>query len=455
MLDERHLVALLLRIAVAASLASVLMRFRRIQDLILRDDRTVLQRLQLALVFSLIFGAGAEARILSHNQYQAIDLAFEASIIAGMLGGYVSGLVTGILVSLPAMFAFPNEFMSMPLYSAGGVLGGLMRDLAPEKEDVWSFSPFVDLNLYRLIKHLIQFNRNRIQRPLLARAAFNVICNGVVVSSELLRIAVANTFGEHGASSIVRDWPGWQPVSFIPVAATTLFTVYLPIRIWSSFLTEKQLEAQRIRLTEARLAALTNQINPHFLFNTLNSVSTLIRINPDKARSVVYKLSNILRKLLRQTDAFTPLRDEIAFIDDYLAIEIVRFGDKLRFSKEIEEAALGRLVPSMLLQPIVENSIKHGLSSKVEGGSIHLRAWIEGSRLHIEIADDGVGISETRLLTLFELGIGVSNVNERLKVLFGTNYRMLVDSEPGQGTQTTIVIPEVEAQVAALASQAS
>jgi two-component system LytT family sensor kinase len=215
------------------------------------------------------------------------------------------------------------------------------------------------------------------------------------------------------------------------------------------------LEAQRARLIEARLAALTNQINPHFLFNTLNSVSTLIRIDPDRARSMVYKLSNILRRLLRKTENFSPLREELSFIDDYLAIEMVRFGDKLRFYKEIDEKTLDCLIPSMILQPIIENSIKHGLASKVEGGMVRLKTWLEESRLFISIEDDGVGIPEAKLDTLLQQGIGVSNVNERLRVLFGPSYRLLIDSKPGQGTHTVIEIPEPDDQVGAVALSVS
>jgi two-component system LytT family sensor kinase len=192
------------------------------------------------------------------------------------------------------------------------------------------------------------------------------------------------------------------------------------------------------------LAALTSQINPHFLFNTLNSVSSLIRTNPDQARSVVYRLSSILRRLLRKTDNLTTLRDELSFIDNYMNIEMVRFGEKLQFVKEIDPQTLDRIVPSMLLQPIIENSIRHGLSSKVEGGTIRVRSWLADGKLQLVVEDDGVGIPEARLATLFEQGIGVSNVNERLKVLFGQDYRMWIDSKPGEGTRTGIEIPEVQ-----------
>jgi len=121
---------------------------------------------------------------------------------------------------------------------------------------------------------------------------------------------------------------------------------------------------------------------------------------------------------------------------------MVRFGDKLRFVKEIDPATRSLLVPSMLLQPLVENSIKHGLANKVDGGTIRVRSYLSEGRLHIVVEDDGLGIPEAKLATLFERGIGVNNVNERLKVLFGTGYRMWIDSRVGEGTSTGIEIPE-------------
>ena len=454
MVDKSQLAALLIKVAVSASIASILMRFARIQKILLRDERSVSYRLQLAFLFSLLFGASAAVRLLSRNHYPAIDLALEGAQIAGMLGGYVSGLVTGLCVSVPDMIV--GKFMSMPLYAAAGILGALMHDLAPEKEDIWYFSPFVDLNLYRIFRQILRWNRNAIQRRVVERAAFNLACNAIVVLTEMLRWGVYFLFPQHGTFFIfdgMSPMPGLDSWIFVSCAVTTLFAVSLPLRIWSSFRAEKQLEMQRARLTEARLSALTNQINPHFLFNTLNSVSTLIRLDPDRARSMVYRLSNILRRLLRKTDNFSPLREEISFIDDYLAIEMVRFGEKLRLYKEIDENTLDRLVPSMILQPIIENSIKHGLANKVDGGMVRLRTWLEGTQLHILVEDDGVGIPETKLGTLFDLGIGVSNVNERLRVLFGTGYRIVIDSKPGEGTRTLIEIPELETDVAEVGTE--
>jgi two-component system LytT family sensor kinase len=441
MLNQQQLAALLLKVAVAASIASILMRFGPIQRILTRDERTVSDRLQLAFIFSVLFGASAAVRILSHRLYQPIDLAMEGAIISGMLGGYVSGLITGLCVSVPDMVA--GKYMSMPLYAAAGIIGGLMHDVAPRREDIWSFSPFVDLNLYRFFRQVLRLNRNAIQRRVIELAAFNIACNALVLAAELLRWSIYTQFHVHNTFFLFEGSPLSSKL-FAWSAATTLFAVSIPIRIWASYRAERQLELQHARLTEARLAALTNQINPHFLFNTLNSIATLIRINPESARNMIYRLSKILRRLLRKAENYSPLREEISFIDDYLAIEMVRFGDKLRFHKEIDANTVDRLVPSMILQPIIENSIRHGLASKLDGGAVRLRAWLDGSRLFISIEDDGVGIPESKLATLFESGVGVSNVNERLRVLFGAGYRLHIDSKPGQGTKTLIEIPEVD-----------
>jgi len=165
---------------------------------------------------------------------------------------------------------------------------------------------------------------------------------------------------------------------------------------------------------------------------------------------MVLKLSRILRRLLRKHENYSSLRDELDFIEDYLSIEVARFGEKLRFEKEVEAESLDMLVPSMLLQPLIENCIKHGLSSKIEGGTIWLKTQRKDGRLHLVVEDDGVGIPEAELAKLLEKGIGVSNVNERLKVLFGADYRMWIDSHRGKGTRIEIEVPELQTEWAAV-----
>jgi two-component system LytT family sensor kinase len=397
--------------------------------MLMREERTLGQRVQMALVCALIFGMGVATRVMTHDAYLAVDLGLEGSIAIGMLGGYVTGLLSGVLISIPAMLN--GELMSMTLLAAGGVLGGLLRDVAPEKEFIWKFTMFPDLALVRLLR------KGDLRLP-----AFSIICVLMIALAELLRSSLAAVFPKKGVFAIQEHWEDHSVWLTVAIYLTTLFATALPIKIWNSSRNEKKLEQQQLHLNQARLEALSRQINPHFLFNTLNSVASLIRLDPEQARQVVYKLSKILRRLLRQQENLTTLADELSFIDDYLAIEMVRFGDKLRFVKEIEPETLDLLVPSMLLQPIVENSIRHGLSSKVEGGTIRVRSRLEDGRLHIMVEDDGVGIPEEKLANLFERGIGVSNVNERLQVLYGDEYKMWVDSRLGEGTTTGIDLPE-------------
>jgi len=220
--------------------------------------------------------------------------------------------------------------------------------------------------------------------------------------------------------------------------------IAVPIKIWNNTRVEMNLEQHQQLLLKARMDALSSQINPHFLFNTLNTVSSLIRFDPDLARGVVLKLSNILRRLLRKHETYVPLREELEFIDDYLDIEVARFGrDNLEIIKHVDEQTLDIFVPSMLLQPIVENCLKHGLAPKLAGGQISIRTSTQASRLVIEVEDNGAGITEDRLPRVYDEGIGLSNVHERLRVLYGGDFRMDISSREGKGTIIHIEVPEL------------
>jgi two-component system LytT family sensor kinase len=151
-----------------------------------------------------------------------------------------------------------------------------------------------------------------------------------------------------------------------------------------------------------------------------------------------------LRRLLRKHETFVPLQEELDFIDDYLDIEVARFGrDNLVIHKQIDENTLDSFVPSMLLQPIVENALKHGLAAKLGGGELTIRTESQDGRLIIAIEDNGVGIPKERMAQVFEDGIGISNVHERLRVLYGADFRMDISSREGEGTRTRIEIPEL------------
>lgn len=428
---EQHLAVLLMKLVVAGSLAAILGRSGAFLRALIREERTVPQRFQLALLFAVIFGAGVLLRVLTGNSYQSLDLGLEGALLAGVLGGYLTGLVAGVLISVPSMMN--HELLSMLLLAGVGVLGGLVRDIAPATSDIWSFTPYFDRSVYRL------FRRRSDTRV----TVFHLFLFLAILFAEFLRWILDRILEDRLLNTLYSNWqdPDWLVTATI--YATTVFTFTIPLKIWNSIRQERQLEAQQRLLNESRLRALTNQINPHFLFNTLNTVSSLIRTNPDEARTVIRKLSNILRGLMRKQENLSPLREELALINDYLSIEVVRFGAKLKFVNQLAPDTLDRLVPSMLLQPIIENSIKHGLAPKVGGGVITLRSSFDGNRLHLDVEDNGVGVPDEKLERMFDSGIGVSNVKERLEVLFGQDFRMDVDSRPGEGTRTHIEFPDL------------
>ena len=432
---EQHLITLLVKIGVVAAIASFGVRSNAVKRMLEREERTLGQRVRLSLWFVALFAPGVAIRAIT-GKYDALDLGLEGSLLAGITGGYVCGWFAGMMIAIPSMIA--GELVSLPFYAAVGFGGGLLRDSASDLEDIWRFSPFPEVNFYRI------FQPGRELRSALLHAYFTA---GVFVT-EFLRQALATLFRYPPKLFTVMHWGDSWPIlagSYV----STYFCITLPLKVWNNTRNERKLEQQQRLLMQARLESLSSQINPHFLFNTLNSVSTLIRINPEQARTMVLRLSRIMRRRLRNQEHFAPLRDELDFIEDYLSIELIRFGDKLRVEKHIDPSTSDMLVPSMLLQPLIENSIKHGISGKVEGGTIAIRARRNGERLVIEVEDDGLGIAEAELSNILNKGIGVSNVKERLKVLYNQDYRMLIDSQPGRGTRIEIEVPETQGRLAA------
>jgi two-component system LytT family sensor kinase len=429
---EQYLITLLVKIGVVAAIASFGVRSNRIKRMLQREDRTLAQRFRLALWFIALFLPGVFIRVITKSNYRALDLGLEGSLLAGITGGYFCGWVAGMAIAIPAMPG--GETLSLPFFALAGIGGGLLRDSATDREDIWRFSPFPDVNFYRI------FQPGREFRSALLHAYFTA----GVLFTEVLRQILSKIFPDRLFSLV--HWGDWLAQGMALLA--TYFCITLPLKVWNNTRTEAKLVDNQRLLMQARLEALSSQINPHFLFNTLNSISTLIRTNPEQARTMLGRLSRILRRRLRNQDHFSPLRDELEFIEDYLSIELVRFGDKLKVIKDIDPSVLDVLVPSMLLQPLVENSIRHGIAVKVEGGTVTLGARRNGDRLLILVEDDGVGIPEAELSGILNKGIGVSNVKERLKVLYNQDYRMLIDSQPGRGTRIEIEVPETQSRVA-------
>ena len=428
-MDQRLvLVTLLIKLGVSAAVSSVLARSRRFRVLLFREGRPLSENLEMVVFIGVPYALGVIVRHSVKN-FIAADLAFESSILMGVITGRVGGMAGGLLVSLPQLAL--HDWTNLPLNVLAGLSAGWMRHLATDREAIWSFSPLFDLSIYRWVRRTIAKSFIDWQ------TSFFVLILGL----EFLLQQGKRMFPAHTFALTSENW-----AVIASIYLGTVMCVAIALKVLNNTRIEMKLEEQQRLLLQARMDALQSQINPHFLFNTLNSVSSLVRFDPDTARVMIVKLSNILRRLLGRSDNFVHLREEFAFIDDYLDIEVVRFGrDKLKVVKEQEPESLEAMVPSMILQPLVENSIKHGLSPKVDGGSIYLRSRIVDSRLVIEVEDDGVGMTTTGGDGT-GTGIGLANVQERLKVLYGDSASMEMDSREGSGTTVRMVLPMPSAE---------
>ena len=197
-------------------------------------------------------------------------------------------------------------------------------------------------------------------------------------------------------------------------------------------------------LARAELAALRSQLHPHFLFNSFNALATLVRQKKnDEAVEIIAQLSALLRLAIDRTGLQQiPLQQEIDFIRRYLEIERVRFGDKLRVDLALDPASLDVLVPNIVLQPLVENAIKHGISLRTSPGTVRLMTTRQGDRLHVEIADDGPDSpSDATRVVPKKPGIGLANTRAQLDKLYGTDYRLEIVKQPAGGTVVMLELP--------------
>src|SRR5688572_13681103 len=422
--DQFLVTTLMVKLAVMAVLATMLARFRQFRHILIFERRGWTDRLVFALAIGLPLMAGVTARLLLN--YNAADLTLEGAFLAGLIAGPYAGATVGVLVGVPAFIA--GEFIAIIIAVGAGFAGGGLREACP-KEAIWQFTPFVFIDLPKHVWHMLRRLEPNWQLALLAPP----------IALELLRQALGTRFGVHRLFYL----DSMEPWMTALVVLVTVLAVATPIRIWNSARIEHRLQEQEKLLLAAKIEALKSQINPHFLFNTLASISSLIRSQPDTARTLIIKLSGLLRRLIRSHQHFVTLREELESIDEYLDIEVVRFGPKLQVRKEISPDTMDVIVPSMILQPLVENSIKHGLARKVGPGSIVIRSWRDHGRAIIEVEDDGMGFLLERLDEPMASGIGLANVRERLRVIYGATYQLTLDSQPGSGTRARIEVPEL------------
>lgn len=212
-----------------------------------------------------------------------------------------------------------------------------------------------------------------------------------------------------------------------------------------------ELDRQRQLTAEAELNALRAQINAHFLCNALNTIVSYSRDDPEMTRRMLVKLAGMFRRSTRSTGQLVPFHEEFHQVRDYLDLEQARFPERLRVRYDVDPQVLTVSIPALSLQPLVENAVQHGIAPKRTPGTVSISARLDflAMRVEIDVRDDGVGMPPERLREVLRpgyrsprgSGVGLANVDERLKRLFGDRYRLRVESRPGRGTRVELRVP--------------
>ncbi len=293
--------------------------------------------------------------------------------------------------------------------------------------------------------------------PILFRIARDILYgNGSVLVKVVKHISIGMLIGlaQRTLSSILlsvsyylrgEEWfspfQGHSLSSIFASIFSGLLVYFVLVGIFIALEYYKQYQAKLNELNNAQLNALKMQLHPHFLFNTLHTISSLIDENTKHAQTMVSKLGFLLRSILEQNQKHTiTVKEEIEYIRSYLDIEEVRFQDRLKVVYDIDEDSIDALVPNLILQPIVENAIKHGFSKKTDECTIQVCAKVAGEKLMLVVEDDGKGVKDKSVLENGN-GIGIKNVRDRLIKLYGDNQTFELIPGDEKGVTAKIIIP--------------
>jgi two-component system, LytTR family, sensor kinase len=244
-----------------------------------------------------------------------------------------------------------------------------------------------------------------------------------------------------------------------PDASTALVRATNEVARWvSGQLEPAELDRSRTRLMEAEVRALRAQISPHFIYNSLTAIASFVRTDPERARELLLEFADFTRYSFRRHGDFTTLAEELRSVERYLLLERARFGDRLGVTLQVAPEVLPVAVPFLCLQPLVENAVRHGIEGKAGPGRISIVAEDNGAEAHISIEDDGAGMDPDKLRRLFggEMsdgaggpGIGLTNVDERLRQVYGDEYGLVVETALGAGTKVNLRVPKYRLGVSA------
>jgi two-component system LytT family sensor kinase len=235
-----------------------------------------------------------------------------------------------------------------------------------------------------------------------------------------------------------------------PVAALVTYHLQTPgpaaLRIASDLAellaTQLRLQAadqQRVALARSELRALRAQISPHFIYNTLTTIASFIRTDPERARELVQEFADFTRRAFRSQGEFTTLAEELIYVRQYLQLEQARLGERLQLRLHVDPEVLNTTVPTLMVQPLVENAIKHGIEAAQGGGTVEIRAEDQDDECLIVVKDNGAGFEVDRVV---ERGGALANIDGRLRQVFGPGYRLEIQSRPGHGTTVQVRVPK-------------
>lgn len=364
-------------------------------------------------------------------------------LVAGWLGGWRAGLAVG--------------FFTLPVIGWLDYVGWL------EPQDAFELPFYVDFYVLKHMDGIVAVWMGLVAGLMGMIWGERRFRPGLVVGVALVMITVvflATTYTSDYPPAFIERWLPNLVVMGLGTAVFSLIVRYVQdeesrrraeVAQLELAQTNLALAQTRLALAQAELRALHAQINPHFFFNTLNTIRYFVRTDPATARDLLVKLSEIFQRALSAGE-FVPLRDEINYVEAYLALEKARLDDRLQIIwTNLAKNDLDQPVPTLVLQPIVENAVIHGISTQPDGGTLHIVINRVGDDLLIQVDDDGAGFNAAAALaepTTWEetaesirQSIGLRNVDERLRMLYGEAYRLQIESQPGAGSRVVFKIP--------------